>query len=364
MQGNTFGTILQLTTFGESHGKAIGGIIAGVPSGLEIPLDFIQKELDLRRPGQSSITTSRNEKDKVEILSGLENNISTGMPIGFIIFNEDKKSNDYEYLKDVFRPGHADFTYHAKYGIRSVAGGGRSSARETACRVVGGAIAKLLLKYYGIELIAYVEQVEKIKCKKSFRNKKINELLEFREKNSVRCPDKISSEKMIKCIENAKYSGNTVGGIIYCKTSFLPVGLGEPVFNKLQALLAHAMLSINAVKGFEYGKGFESVNFYGSKLNDIIYKSKNGIVKTKTNNAGGIAGGISNGMPIYFRVAFKPVSTVMNEQESIDKTGNKIKIKNSGRHDPCVLPRAVPIVEAMTALVLADSLLQLKLSKL
>lgn len=352
MSGNSFGTIFKLSTFGESHGKAIGGVIDGCPAGLPIDVSFIQNELNRRRPGQSEITSPRNEKDQVEILSGISEGISTGTPIGFIIRNEDQNSADYEHLNDAFRPGHADFTYLKKYGIRDHKGGGRSSARETISRIVGGSIAKLILKESGIVIHAFVKQVGDVKVLKNY-----NELdLSKTEESVVRCPDPLTSKEMERLILKAKEEGDSVGGIIQCVIENVPAGLGEPVFNKLHALLGYAMLGINAVKGFEFGKGFESISMKGSDFNDLFTKEGENII-TKTNHSGGIQGGISNGMPIYFNVAFKPVSTIMKDQESVNYRGDEMILKGKGRHDPCVLPRAVPIVESMAALVLADLIL-------
>lgn len=352
MSGNSFGTIFKINTFGESHGTAIGGSIEGCPAGLKIDLDFIQSELDRRKPGQSTISSPRKESDTIQFLSGIFNGLTTGAPIGFIIKNEDQVSKDYSHLENSFRPSHADFTWETKYGFRDYRGGGRSSARETACRIVGGAIAKLFLKHNGVCIDAFVKQVGPLKLEKEF-----DQLDLTLTKNSiVRCPDPGMAEKMIAYIEEVRQAGDTVGGIVQCVIQNVPVGLGEPVFDKLNAVLGHAMLSINAVKGFETGSGFGSVNFKGSELNDV-FENKDAKVSTKTNNSGGIQGGISNGMPIYFNVAFKPVATIMQNQESVDKSGNKITLEGKGRHDPCVLPRAVPIVESMAALVIADFLL-------
>ncbi|MDP3557276.1 MAG: chorismate synthase [Bacteroidota bacterium] len=362
MAGNSFGTIFKLSTFGESHGAAIGGVIDGCPAGVKLDFDFIQQELIRRKPGQSHITTQRKEDDTVEFLSGVFEGVTTGTPIGFTIKNEDQKSKDYSHVKDTFRPSHADFTYEEKYGLRDYRGGGRSSARETACRIVAGAIAKLILKEKNISINAFVKQVGKIKLDKSF------EELDFSktETNVVRCPDEKIAEQMITYIEEIKKQGDTIGGIIQCVIKNTPIGLGEPVFDKLHAVLGHAMLSINAVKGFEIGSGFDSSNFKGSELNDAFLKSNQDDkkIKTKTNNSGGIQGGISNGMPIYFNVAFKPVATVMQKQNSVNKQGEEIILEGKGRHDPCVLPRAVPIVESMAALVLVDFLLLARCSRL
>ncbi len=352
MAGNSFGTLFKLSTFGESHGIAIGGTIDGCPAGLKIDLDFIQKELRRRKPGQSHITTQRKEDDTVEFLSGIFEGVTTGTPIGFIIKNEDQKPKDYSHLKDAYRPSHADLTYEEKFGVRDYRGGGRSSARETACRIVAGAIAKLILKQKNISINAFVKQVGEIKLDKTFDQLDLSKT----ENSIVRCPDNTTSEKMITYIEEIKKKGDTIGGVIQCVIQNTPIGLGEPVFDKLHAVLGHAMLSINAVKGFEIGSGFDSVNFKGSELNDVFY-SEDKKIKTKTNNSGGIQGGISNGMPIYFNVAFKPVATILQKQNSVNNKGEEITLEGKGRHDPCVLPRAVPIVESMVALVLVDFLL-------
>ncbi len=347
--GNTYGTKFRITTFGESHGKAIGVAIDGCPSGLEIDESFIQKELDRRKPGQSKITTQRQEGDKMEILSGVFEGKSTGTPIAIVIHNEDQKSNDYSHIAEKFRPSHADYTYQEKYGNRDYRGGGRSSARETAARVAAGAIAKLFLNHIGVEINAYVSQAGNIKLQKAY-----NELdLSMTESNIVRCPDEQIANKMIELIDQTRRNQDTIGGMVSCVIKGTPVGLGEPVFDKLHAELGKAMLSINAVKGFEYGSGFEGVKMLGSEHNDI-FENQDGKIVTKTNHSGGIQGGISNGQDIYFNVAFKPVATIMKDQESIDKDGNKTIVSGKGRHDPCVVPRAVPIVEAMAALVIAD----------
>jgi chorismate synthase len=357
MAGNTFGTLFRLTTFGESHGTALGGIIDGCPAGLEIDEAFIHSELQRRKPGQSHITTQRREEDTVTFLSGIFEGKSTGHPIGFTIENIDQKSKDYDHLKDAYRPSHADYTYQEKYGIRDHRGGGRSSARETACRIVGGAIAKLVLQKHGISIQAYVSRVAHITLEKHY-----TELdLSAAESSIIRCPDAYTADQMISLIEQVRKDGDTVGGIVSCVIKGTPVGLGEPVFDKLHADLGKAMLGINAVKGFEYGEGFNSVNFKGSEMNDLFVSSDaqgNKKVNTKTNHSGGIQGGISNGEDIYFNVAFKPVATIMRDQQSIDSEGNEATVKGKGRHDPCVLPRAVPIVESMAALVLVDFLLR------
>jgi chorismate synthase len=358
MPGNSFGNVFRLTTFGESHGIAIGGVIDGCPAGLKIDFEFIQSELDKRKPGQSKITTQRKESDRVEFLSGIFEGVTLGTPIGFIIKNEDQKEKDYSHLKDSYRPGHADFTYSAKYGRRDYRGGGRSSARETACRVAAGAIAKLFLKERKISVNAFVKQVGEIKLERGFSGLKFENTW----KSIVRCPDEKTAERMISLIEKVRKEGDTVGGIIQCVIDRVPVGLGEPVFNKLHAALGFAMLGINAVKGFEIGEGFNGVNLKGSQMNDIFTTAKKEI-KTRSNHSGGIQGGISNGMPIYFNVAFKPVSTIMQEQKSVNSKGKQITLEGKGRHDPCVLPRAVPIVESMAALVIADFLLMERLGR-
>jgi len=364
MAGNTFGTLFKLTTFGESHGAALGGIIDGCPAGLEIDLNFVKLELQRRKPGQSHITTQRKEEDEVKFLSGIFEGKTTGHPIGFTIENTNQKSNDYEHIKDAYRPSHADFTYQEKYGIRDYRGGGRSSARETACRIVGGAIAKLYLKHLNISIQAYVSQVGYIKLEKTYHDLDLSKT----EESIIRCPDAATAYKMVSYIEDIRKEGDTIGGIVSCLVKGTPVGLGEPVFDKLHADLGKAMLSINAVKGFEYGEGFNSINFKGSELNDAFVSSSevenNKKITTSTNHSGGIQGGISNGQDIYFNVTFKPVATIMQDQQSVDKDGNETTVKGKGRHDPCVLPRAVPIVESMAALVLVDHILRNKTSKI
>ncbi len=360
MAGNSFGEIFRITTFGESHGKAIGVVIDGCPAGLELDLNFIQQELDKRKPGQSAITTQRKESDTFEILSGVFEGKTLGSPIAITIKNEDQKPEDYTHLKEAFRPSHADFTYETKYGIRDYRGGGRASARETAARVIAGAIAKQLLKKEGIEITAYVSSVGKIQLQKNYQQLDLSKT----DSNMVRCPDEETANAMIELIQETKTKGDTVGGIVTCVIQHTPVGLGEPVFDKLHADLAKAMLSINAVHGFEYGSGFAGAKMNGSEHNDVFEKNSKGEIVTQTNNSGGIQGGISNGMDIYFNVAFKPVATIMQTQTTVDKEGNETEIKGKGRHDPCVVPRAVPIVEAMAALVLADHLLRAKVSKI
>ena len=347
LMGNSFGKIFKLTTFGESHGPCIGGIIDGSPSNIDIDISKIQYDLDRRRPGQSKIVTQRKEDDKVEILSGLFEGKTTGTPIGFIIKNKDQKSKDYDHIKDIFRPSHADYVYEKKYGNRDYRGGGRSSARETACRVVAGSIAKQILK--NIKIVGFVKSVGSISLKSTYKNYNLSDS----EKNIVRCPDETTAKKMEELIIKTRKNGDTVGGVVSCVVSGVPVGLGEPVFDKLHAELGKAMLSINAVKGFEYGSGFDGTKMFGSKHNDQFDSEG----KTITNFSGGIQGGISNGMDIFFNVAFKPVATIMKSQKTINKDGDSKEMKGKGRHDPCVVPRAVPIVESMAALVILDNML-------
>ncbi|MGC1241421.1 MAG: chorismate synthase [Chryseosolibacter sp.] len=356
--GNSYGKIFRITTFGESHGPAIGVILDGCPAGLRIDEGFIQSELARRKPGQSRITTQRKEEDTVKILSGVFEGVSTGMPIAMSIENQDQRSKDYSHIANTFRPSHADFTYDTKYGVRDYRGGGRSSARETAARVAAGAIAKLLLKESGITVQAYVSQVGEIRAP-HFSALDLSQT----EDNIVRCPDKRTAEKMIELIDQVRLDRDTIGGVVTGVVLNTPVGLGEPVFDKLHAELGKAMLSINAVKGFEYGSGFEGITMRGSQHNDEFFREGDR-VRTKTNYSGGIQGGISNGEPIYFNVAFKPVATIMQDQESVDKEGNAVTVSGKGRHDPCVVPRAVPIVESMAALVIADFLLQARTSKI
>jgi len=350
--GNTFGQLFKITTFGESHGPAIGVVIDGCPAGLKVDEKCIADELVRRKPGQSKITTQRKESDIPEILSGIFKGYSTGSPITIIIRNTDQRSKDYSHIENKFRPSHADYTYQKKYGIRDYRGGGRSSARETAARVAAGAIAKQFLKLKGIAVHAYVSKVGPIELNTSYQNLNLKQA----EENIVRCPDPVMANKMIEFIDQTRKKQDTVGGIITGVALGVPVGLGEPVFDKLHADIGKAMLSINAVKGFDIGSGFEGIKMYGSEHNDIFYKEGKEI-KTRTNFSGGIQGGISNGQDIYFRIAFKPVATIMKDQDSIDINGDPIKVKGKGRHDPCVVPRAVPIVEAMTAIVLADHVL-------
>ncbi|WP_179347627.1 chorismate synthase [Winogradskyella pacifica] len=347
MAGNSFGKLFKLTTYGESHGKAIGGIIDGCPSGIKLDFEAIQEELNRRKPGQSKIVTQRKEPDTVEFHSGIFEGVTTGTPIGFVIHNTNQKSKDYSHIKDVYRPSHADYTYDKKYGVRDYRGGGRSSARETASRVVAGAIAKQMLS--NIKINAFTSSVGEIFIDKPYQDLDFSKI----ESNVIRCPDEATAEKMISKIEEIKKQGDTIGGTITCVIQNVPVGLGEPVFDKLHAELGKAMLSINAVKGFEYGSGFCGAKMKGSEHNDLF--NVNGT--TKTNLSGGIQGGISNGMDIYFRVAFKPVATVIQKQDALNSSGEIVEMQGKGRHDPCVVPRAVPIVEAMAALVIADNVL-------
>jgi chorismate synthase len=356
--GNTFGKVFRLTTFGESHGKAIGGIIDGCPAGLELDFEVIQKQLDRRKPGQSKITTGRKESDTVQFLSGIFEGKTTGTPIGFIIKNEDAKPKDYTLMKDTFRPSHADFTYQEKYGIRDYRGGGRSSARETACRVVAGAIAQQILLTIGVEVHAYVSAVGNVKLNKCHKDLNLSQV----DANIVRCPDTEIANKMITAIEKMKKQGDTIGGEITVIARGVPVGWGEPVFDKLHADIGKGMLSINAVHGFKYGFGGVNISSSkGSEVNDNIVDASG---KTKTNYSGGIQGGISNGNDIYCEVAFKPVATIMQKQNTIDAAGNKVEIKGRGRHDACVVPRAVPIVESMMALTLVYHYLRSKMNKI
>ena len=346
---NTFGTLFKLTTFGESHGEAIGGVVDGMPAGIKIDEEFIQAELNRRRPGQSHITTGRNEADQVEFLSGIFEGKSTGCPIGFIVRNQNHHSQDYENMRCLFRPSHADFTYYNKYGIRDHRGGGRSSARITISRCVAGALAKLALKQQGISIQAYTSQVGDIKLDRDYHLYNIDDA----ENNIVRCPDAVKAKEMEALITAVKAEGDTIGGVITCVIKGCPVGLGQPEFDKLHARLGYAMLGINAAKGFEYGEGFDGACERGSQQNDLFTPEG-----TSTNHSGGIQGGISNGQDIYFRVAFKPVATLLQEQQTIDLEGNPTTLKARGRHDPCVVPRAVPIVESMAAIVILDESLQ------
>jgi chorismate synthase len=351
--GNSFGTIFKITTAGESHGKGLGVIIDGCPSGIELDLGFIQNELSRRKPGQSKIVTQRQEPDEFEILSGVFEGKTTGTPIQLIILNTDQKSKDYSHIADKYRPSHADFTYQVKYGIRDYRGGGRSSARETAARVAAGAVAKLVLKHFGIDCFAYVSQVGDFKLQKTYKELDMSLI----DSNDVRCPDAETAQKMYEIIDDVRKNKDTIGGVVTGLITGVPAGLGEPVFDKLHAELGKAMLSINAVKGFEYGSGFEGVKMKGSQHNDA-FLMENGKVRTTTNLSGGIQGGISNGEDIYFNVAFKPVATIMEDQQSVNMQGEAVTVSGKGRHDPCVVPRAVPIVEAMSAIVILDMILR------
>ncbi len=355
---NTFGHIFTLTTFGESHGEAIGGIVDGMPAGIDIDLGFIQSELNRRRPGQSKITTSRQEPDQVELLSGVFEGKSTGCPIGFIVRNTNQHSQDYENMRCLFRPSHADYTYYTKYGVRDHRGGGRSSARITISRCVGGALAKLALRRLGITIQAYTSQVGSIALGRDYHQYDLS----LTETNAVRCPDSEKAAQMEQLISQVKADGDTIGGVITCVIKGCPAGLGEPEFDKLHASLGAAMLSINAVKGFEYGEGFDGVTARGSEQNDTFCCDE-GRISTTTNHSGGIQGGISNGQDIYFRVAFKPVATLLREQDTVDMDGNPAKLTARGRHDPCVLPRAVPVVEAMAAMTILDHFMLNKAEK-
>jgi chorismate synthase len=351
--GNSFGTIFKITTAGESHGRGLGVIIDGCPPGIDIDLSFIQSELTRRKPGQSKIVTQRQEPDEFEILSGIFEGKSTGTPIQLIILNTDQKSKDYSHIADKYRPSHADYTYQVKYGIRDYRGGGRSSARETAARVAAGAIAKLVLKQLGVNCYAYVSAVGDLKLDKDYKQLDLSKI----DSNDVRCPDTDYAQKMYTLIDEVRKSKDTIGGVVTGVITGVPVGLGEPVFDKLHAELGKAMLGINAVKGFEYGSGFEGVKLKGSKHNDSFYMEGDR-VRTTSNLSGGVQGGISNGEDIYFNVAFKPVATIMEDQQSVNMDGNAVTVSGKGRHDPCVVPRAVPIVEAMSAMVILDMVLR------
>ena len=356
---NSFGNIFRLTTFGESHGLGIGGVIDGMPAGIDVDLDFVQAQLARRRPGQSRLTTARREADEVEILSGVFEGKTTGCPIGFLVRNTNQHSNDYDNMRDLFRPSHADFTYFSKYGIRDHRGGGRSSARETISRVVGGAFAMLVLRQMGIDIKAYTQQVGDIVLPGSYQDYDLSRI----EDNDVRCPAPSTAVRMAKLIMDVKGAGDTIGGVIACVIKGCPIGIGEPAFDKLHAALGAGMLSINAVKGFEYGQGFSNMHLRGSEQNDVFVPSPDGGIGFKTNRSGGIQGGISNGQDIYFRVAFKPVATVLMEQDTVDKQGNATILKARGRHDACVLPRAVPVVEAMAAMTILDMYMVSKASQ-
>ncbi|MCP9763678.1 chorismate synthase [Lacihabitans soyangensis] len=357
---STYGKIFKISTFGESHGRAIGVVVDGCPSGVDFDEILIQNELDRRKPGQSRITTQRKEADSFEVLSGVFEGKTTGTPIALVIFNEDQKSKDYAHIADKFRPSHADYTYSTKYGVRDYRGGGRSSARETAARVAAGALAKMVLNHYGVEIYSYVSQVGAMKLAKSYQDLDLSKI----DDNAVRCPDSEMAEKMFNYIDQVRKDGDSIGGVITGVLKNVPAGWGEPVFDKLHAELGKALLSINAVKGFEYGSGFDGVELLGSQHNDAFFTDENGKVKTKTNHSGGIQGGISNGEDIYFRVAFKPVATIMIDQDSVNEAGDAVTVSGKGRHDPCVLPRAVPIVDAMSALVLVDAMLRARVNKL
>lgn len=346
---NEFGIIYRLTSFGESHGAAVGGVVDGMPAGITIDVDEVQRQLNRRRPGQSAIVTQRNEKDRVRFLSGIFEGVTTGTPIGFVVENEDHHSNDYSNIRDVFRPSHADFTYTSKYGIRDYRGGGRSSARETIARVVAGALAMQALGQIGVTVTAYTSQVGNIALDNDYRHYDLSTI----ESNDVRCPDADAAARMHELIRQVQADGDTIGGTVTCVVKGVPVGLGEPVFDKLHARLAYAMMSINAAKGFDYGMGFDGVGNRGSQMNDAFICT-DGHISTTTNRSGGIQGGISNGEDIYFRVAFKPVATLLRDVETIDKDGRATTLHARGRHDPCVLPRAVPIVEAMAAMTIFD----------
>ena len=351
---NSIGTLYRLTSFGESHGMGIGGVIDGLPAGIKVDTTYIQQELARRRPGQSALTTSRQETDEVEILSGVWKGVTTGCPIGFLVRNTNNRSNDYADMENIFRPSHADYTYYKKYGVRDYRGGGRASARETIARCVAGAFAKIALKQKGICIQAYTSQVGNIALDRDYNKYDLN----LTESNPVRCPDPAKAQEMAQLIQEIKNEGDTIGGTITCVIKGVPEGLGEPVFGKLHAALGEAMLSINAAKGFEYGSGFDGVADRGSAQNDIFLPDTDGNITTKTNHSGGIQGGISNGQDIYFRVAFKPVATILQEQQTVNTEGQSVTFKAKGRHDPCVLPRAVPIVEAMAAIPILDYYLQ------
>ena len=356
---NTFGNVFTLTTFGESHGAAVGGVVDGMPAGISIDVDFIQAELNRRRPGQSAISTQRQEADQVELLSGIFEGKSTGCPIGFIVRNQNQHSKDYDELRTLFRPSHADYTYHCKYGMRDHRGGGRSSARITLSRVVAGALAKLALRQLGVTVQAYTSQVGPIALEHGYQHYDLGQV----ESYAVRCPDPDKAAQMERLINEVKSEGDTIGGVVSCVVKGCPVGVGEPEFNKLHASLAQAMMSINAAKGFEYGEGFAGVCQRGSEQNDVFVEDADGNPSTMTNHSGGIQGGISNGQDIYFRVAFKPVATLMRQQSTVDVEGHATTFTAHGRHDPCVVPRAVPVVEAMAAITVFDHLLLAKMSR-
>lgn len=351
---NSFGELFRLTSFGESHGEAIGGVIDGMPAGIEVDYELLRREMERRRPGQSRLTTQRNEADEVQLLSGIYDGTTTGTPIGFIVRNTSQRSQDYDALARLFRPSHADYTYLQKYGLRDPRGGGRSSARETLTRCVAGAFAKMALREKAIKVEAYTSAVGELCLQRDYRQLD----LDLTETNPVRCPDEMMAERMAEIISEAKAAGDTVGGVVTCIVRGCPIGLGEPVFGRLQAQLAAAMMSINAVKGFEYGLGFDGSKGYGSEQNDVFEPDGEGGIRLRTNRSGGIQGGISNGEDIVMRVAFKPVATILQEQETVDTDGRQVRFKATGRHDPCVVPRAVPIVENMAAIVILDAYLQ------
>lgn len=351
---NSFGELYRLTSFGESHGAAIGGVIDGMPAGVEVDYGLLRREMERRRPGQSRLTTQRNESDEVELLSGVYDGTTTGTPIGFLVRNTGARSSDYDALSKLYRPSHADYTYMRKYGIRDPRGGGRSSARETLTRCVGGAFAKMALRDVGVDVVAYTSQVGELMLYKDYKQLDLSLV----ENNPVRCPDELMADRMMELIEEARASGDTVGGVVTCVVRNCPIGLGEPVFGKLQAQLAGAMMSVNAVKGFEYGLGFEGSKGYGSEQNDVFEPDGEGGIRLRTNRSGGIQGGISNGEDVVMRVAFKPVATLLREQETVDAAGRAVRFKATGRHDPCVVARAVPVVENMAAIVIMDAYLQ------
>ena len=358
--GNTFGTLFRVTTFGESHGVGLGVTVDGCPAGLPLDVETVQRQLARRRPGQSRIVTQRKEGDAVQLLSGTFEGKTTGTPIGMVIYNQDQRSKDYSHIFDKYRPSHADYTFSAKYGHRDYRGGGRSSARETAARVAAGAVAQQLLAHYGIQIFSYVDQVGTIATNKSHQELALDRI----DSNDVRCPDPATAARMEEEILTVRKAGDTIGGIVKCVVRGVPAGWGEPVFDKLHADLGKAVLSINACKGFEYGSGFAGITLRGSAHNDAFYTTADGTVRTRTNRSGGIQGGISNGEEIYFRAAFKPVATIITDQESINEAGEAVTVVGKGRHDPCVLPRAVPIVDAMVALVLADHCLRARSNRM
>ncbi len=358
MPGNRFGQAFTIATFGESHGPGLGVMIDGCPAGLTVTQDMLDTEMARRKPAQSRITTQRKEEDEVEVMSGMLENKTLGTPVTLLIRNTNQKPKDYSHLKDVYRPSHADYTYEAKYGVRDYRGGGRSSARETAARVAAGVFAKELIRQHQMTINAYVTQVGDIRMATSYEDIDFTEI----EANEVRCPEQDTADKMTELIRQTRKRGDTVGGVVTCVIQGCPAGLGEPVYDKLEAELAKAMMSINAAKGFSIGSGFRSASMYGSSHNDI-FEYRNHIMTTKTNNSGGVQGGISNGMPVVFEVPFKPVSTLMQDQETVNREGETVTVEGKGRHDPCVVPRAVPVVEAMTAIVIADHLLRQRLAQ-